>query len=455
MGIEFRTGRYLRRVRIGKRTIKEGEAAVIWDNRGRCKEIVGPALKRMWYSTIRFLDVHIAKPGQYIVIQRKDGVIEHLIGPATVFENPVKHIGVKVLDGHELATAQDCLVVATRRAQSVVTKSLDTAGVPDDFLDRRVVRGPMQFVPQVNETVQQMKWLDWVDQTLGERGTSKVRTFSVIDTRPFRINVRTGLTTAEGLTYIVRLNIGARIVDVDTAIDTADPIGAMWQALLADFARIGASMSSDGINGAELGAMQLSALRNTATAVGIAIVDVQVQGMQRPANLQNEIEAAKAAEQAHTDAIRAAERAAEIESRNAQGRLRRVKQDEEIACAEFKAAQLAEKHDFEIKKMKQEHDMKLEANAHKTTVDSTREKNDIMVDFLGKLRQFDVDLTKYLTSMPPADAATDPRAKVAQQAGLDPNSVAAAACAGVAAASQYATAPQPPPRPTMRNIQAY
>jgi hypothetical protein len=44
MGLTFRSGTYRRHVNVGKRTIKDGEAALIWSRNGVAREIKGPAL---------------------------------------------------------------------------------------------------------------------------------------------------------------------------------------------------------------------------------------------------------------------------------------------------------------------------------------------------------------------------------------------------------------------------
>ena len=69
----FRDGRYCKRIWIGKRTVKQGECAAIWDDKGTCTLVEGP--RRIWatFSTIRFLTFHRAGKQEYIVVQYKDG----------------------------------------------------------------------------------------------------------------------------------------------------------------------------------------------------------------------------------------------------------------------------------------------------------------------------------------------------------------------------------------------
>ena len=42
MGLDFRGGNYRRYIRFGKRTIKQGEAAAVWNMNGTQTEIIGP-----------------------------------------------------------------------------------------------------------------------------------------------------------------------------------------------------------------------------------------------------------------------------------------------------------------------------------------------------------------------------------------------------------------------------
>ena len=56
----FRDGSYYRSVWMGKRTVKEGECAAIWDMSGERKKIEGPQRVRLWFSHVRFLDKHTA-----------------------------------------------------------------------------------------------------------------------------------------------------------------------------------------------------------------------------------------------------------------------------------------------------------------------------------------------------------------------------------------------------------
>eukprot|EP00041_Stephanoeca_diplocostata_P009422 m.145243 g.145243 ORF g.145243 m.145243 type:complete len:459 (+) comp17729_c0_seq1:279-1655(+) len=428
MGIEFRDGRYTRRVWIGKRTIKEGEGAVIWRRSGRCKEVIGPALCRLHFSTIRFLTRHTARPGQYIVIYKKTGEIEHLVGPATLYENPVKYISVQVCDGIKLESPQDCLVVTTHRANTAVAASKPPREVasskssmpdPEEYIERRIVKGPAQFVPRVNETVVDLQWTS-IDQELSEGEPLLKSTITTVNLRPFRMKVKTALTTQDGGVFTIRLNIGCRIGNIDTAIDFADPIGAMWQALVADLARIGAATDSAQTCTVLEGVDALNSLRSTATSVGMIILDVQVQGVTRPRAVQEEMNRRKHAVSAHAAAMEDATRAAEIARITAETKLKQASQAEQVAAVEFETNRRAEMHEFELNSAKQNHRLELEAIAREASDKAARDKNKILTEFLEKLGTMGVDLTKYLCSMGELREG-DLRQQVAMATGLDIN----------------------------------
>ena len=74
----FRDGSYYRSVWMGKRTVKEGECAAIWNMSGERKKIEGPQRVRLWFSHVRFLDKHTADQSQYLVCQYRNGRREHM-----------------------------------------------------------------------------------------------------------------------------------------------------------------------------------------------------------------------------------------------------------------------------------------------------------------------------------------------------------------------------------------
>jgi len=143
MGIDFRDGSYTRRVRLGKRTVKDGEAVAIWDRSGRHYQVIGPKLVYLFYSTIRFLNRHVANENQYIVVEKADGSLEHFQGPCAVWENPVKYRKVTVKNSINLLSERDCVVVISDNP----SKTSKTA-----------VHGPARYFLKPYERLEVFSW---------------------------------------------------------------------------------------------------------------------------------------------------------------------------------------------------------------------------------------------------------------------------------------------------------
>ena len=110
MGLDFRSSGYRRYVRLGKRTIKDGEAASVWDMNGTHRLILGPKLVRLFYSQIRFLDRFTASSDEYLEVRFLDGRTEHLMGPVSVHLCPVYHSFVKVRECIRVPSAAHAVV---------------------------------------------------------------------------------------------------------------------------------------------------------------------------------------------------------------------------------------------------------------------------------------------------------------------------------------------------------
>jgi hypothetical protein len=120
MGVTFRTGGYIRFVRIGGRTIKDGEAAAVWNRSGTHSQIIGPRRVNLFYSTIRFLTRHKAESHQYLVVKNRNGEVDHMHGPEELYENPAYHDEVSVEDAI-LLKVQRCIIVHTDGSSALYT----------------------------------------------------------------------------------------------------------------------------------------------------------------------------------------------------------------------------------------------------------------------------------------------------------------------------------------------
>jgi hypothetical protein len=128
MGLTFRSGEDISFVRFGGRTIKDGEAADIWDRNGVHKEIIGPKRVLLFYSTIRFLTRFKAEASQYLQIKHRDGDFDHVCGPVAIYLNPSRHDGITVKDGIRLKPDEVLVISNTPSEQwaSLFTELMST-----------------------------------------------------------------------------------------------------------------------------------------------------------------------------------------------------------------------------------------------------------------------------------------------------------------------------------------
>ena len=136
----------------GFRNIKDGEAAIVWGAiSGRKQEIVGPKRVFLFLEEIRFLDRFKALSDQYLLVEHADGRNEHVLGPAVMFRDPQKHVSIMVRVPYNLTDPDHCVVVYTKTGSGNAGGSAPPAELP--AVERRLVRGPAMFIPNVNDRV--------------------------------------------------------------------------------------------------------------------------------------------------------------------------------------------------------------------------------------------------------------------------------------------------------------
>lgn len=352
MGLTFRDGNYAQRVWFGKRKIKAGEAAAIWDMNGAHRVVVGPRLKRLFFSDIRFLNKFVATKGQYLRVEHTNGKREHIRGPCTMFLDPLQHQAVHVKDAFFLSGPFEHLVVHSPIAVAQVASGKGdavesgAAGATSPALTRQIVTGPIEYYPGVDEQVHRFQW-------------SGVSDFRVLQTRQ-KWDCSGKLAMADNLDATLHLTVCWNVPDVLAMLDcTSDPLSNMNAALAQDLSRFGATL-----NPADLGAISqlvsdgklpLNALRERARAVGAEVVSVTFRSLEPGAVLahrfekQRELEAKLAAETA------AARQANELAANDVQAREERAAAERALAASE------------------QEHSLSLDARAHEAALQRRRE----------------------------------------------------------------------------------
>src|SRR5688572_33061321 len=93
---------------FGLTTIRQGERAAVWDQRGALRIVDGPQRIVHFGRQVERLPRFVAGPDQYLVVAYQDGRRDHVRGPAAVWFDPVAHQEVTVqqalsLDANEAA----------------------------------------------------------------------------------------------------------------------------------------------------------------------------------------------------------------------------------------------------------------------------------------------------------------------------------------------------------------
>eukprot|EP00928_Gymnodinium_smaydae_P037377 TRINITY_DN25957_c0_g2_i1.p1 TRINITY_DN25957_c0_g2~~TRINITY_DN25957_c0_g2_i1.p1 ORF type:complete len:433 (-),score=89.21 TRINITY_DN25957_c0_g2_i1:251-1492(-) len=245
MGVDFRGKGYVRRVRFGKRTIKEGEAVAVWDSYGTHRQVNGPALLRLWWSTIRFLDRHVAGKDEYLRILHMDGTVEHTKGPATLFENPVYHRKVTVEQAIKLKDASQHVVVYREKGTQSGAASSSSAperSSPSAFeAAQLILSGPLVFIPLPTDSVHVFTWGDCAKDVGPKRHCGFVQQGAhVLDTEyKLTRSVRCDIKGADGYGATATVLVQICLAGVKEVLVVADPLAecdAHVRAALADAA---------------------------------------------------------------------------------------------------------------------------------------------------------------------------------------------------------------------------
>lgn len=374
MGIDFRGKGYVRRVRVGKRTVKEGEAVAKWDYRGKHKQVAGPSRLRLWWSTIRFLDRHVAEAGQYLRIQHADGTIEHMPGPVAMFENPVYHLGVSVQDMIKLEDELQQLMVR-RHAVAPGSKGEGTssgAGVVP-ATESAVVTGPTVYFPQATDAVRVFEWSDRGAGALMAEG-------KVLSTRATVVRApQCELRGADGHVVTATVSLQVRMVGIQEALVVADPISECDAVVCA-----AAVKATENIRFGDQSVPLPSAVRSAITAA--AFTDQLTTALRERAGCDFVA--------LEVTSVTPSEELAKLHHR--EDELAAAKLTEQLADAALTAAAARQEREQALEEKRQAHALRLETERE----NAARQRNELeskkTVSFLKQLRGMNVNMTEFL-----------------------------------------------------------
>jgi hypothetical protein len=443
MGITFRSGGYIKHVWFRGRTIKDGEAAAIWDAKGIHTQIVGP--KRVWLfnSTIRFLTRHKAKSHQYLIVSHRDGRVEHIIGPAIMYENPAYHDKISVQDGYRLCSDSECIVtfssVSTgtnmNTGKSIGKIRSDQIGdemeqadfssssplSPENVVSKRIIRGPTLFIPKPSEHVHTFSWSSTnIDLTSSTSSTSQNSNSDYDNNDDGNDHVKTKfnilqssgtsspkitIPTVDGFSLDVSLIISYKIKSIDKIIQNQDPIQYLYNSLLSDSQTLGDSFPSEVLKMRKESVIStLSNIRtypsliNAGNNCGLDIDSIQVTTVSLCTTLLEQIDK----EQSLSANIRY-----EVAKKSSSQKIREMEVEEERKRVEEEASLKRMQIITNDKLDLESHVLKLAALERKSNLekyeaevirDVEKVKEEPILEFLIQLKNMGVDMTKFMTT---------------------------------------------------------
>lgn len=204
-------------------TVEDGQRVLVIDKHGNMEVVDGP--KRLWRlgKTITRMNHHVAHPGDFLIVQFRDGSQEHLTGPSHVWFDPRKHISIM---------REEALPISAKEA--IVVYHSDES---EQDISRRIVYGPASFVPKPGEWLHTFSWHG--STTAPDGSTQKVPNalvFQKLWMMPDQMyhdvhDVR----TADDALLTIRLMIFFELRDIEKMLATThDPIGDFINAAASD-----------------------------------------------------------------------------------------------------------------------------------------------------------------------------------------------------------------------------
>jgi hypothetical protein len=204
---------------FGIHTVLAGQRVAVWNATGEVRLVDGPCRRWLWRETVRPVERHSARDGEYLIITYQDGRVEHRAGPVMVWQHPTEHLSI--------VCAQ---AIAISAHEAVVVYGRD-----GDVVRRRVVRGPAQFVPASGEWLHQFSW-HGADPKRPDHKIPRALQFERLRVIPDQMYLQVeAVRTSDDALITVDFMVFFELADIHTMLDqTHDPIADLINALTAD-----------------------------------------------------------------------------------------------------------------------------------------------------------------------------------------------------------------------------
>jgi hypothetical protein len=373
------------------KTIKAGEWAAVWDRRGAVRIVPGPKRVLTFGRKIDLLPCHAAGPHQYLAVRFRDGRVQHLSGPTALWQHPLDHAAIETRNAIMLDANEAIIVYAQE----------------PDRVSRRIVRGPVLFVPAASEWLHQFSWHGADPNDARRQKVPHALKFTKLLVIPDQtyFDVQ-DVRTADDALLVVRLMIFFELVDVQTMLDqTHDPIADFINAVSADVIDFVAARSFDRFKEQTELLNDLASypqLTQRATRIGYRINKVVYRGYQANAKLQAMHDGAIEARtrlRLEAETERQAQELADLklqrEAERAERRQAMERDDQEHRNA---LARLA--HDEDLRRRAADEEAKLAAlrRRQEMHVEHEQARHRERIAYLQAMNGLQVDLTRYLVA---------------------------------------------------------
>lgn len=375
---------------LGFVTVREGERIAVWDKAGRMEFVDGPRRMFLFRKTVEKLTAFRAHADQYLAVEYADGHCDYIKGPAVVWWDPVQHKNIEVADVLAI-DSHEAVVVYQRR---------------DEKVDRRVIRGPAQYVPTEDEWLHEFTWhgADPKDHHRKiPRALNFVKLWVIPDQMYFDVQ---GVRTADDALLTIKLMVFFELVEIEIMLDeTHDPIADFINAVSADVIDYVGVLSFEQFKEHidQLNDLATYAnLTRRAARIGYKINKVVYRGYTAGEKLQmmhdNAIEARTGLKlEAETE-----EQAQELADLKLQreGRRAQIQRELEQQQAEHKIRMDRLSHDEQLRQLQvmQDNDWQAKKKMNELELEHAVATNNQKVNFLKAIQELQVDLTSYLVA---------------------------------------------------------
>jgi hypothetical protein len=326
-----------------------------------------------------------------------------------MFLDPNRNETITVLDGIQLATENDQIVVLSTVMPPNENKGQDTPPECSDSVlckgkaspSSRVVKGPTVFLPAKDEMVHQFRWTYPPSEIYKKR---EMNAFQVL-----RVNIpgvwtwKAGVMTSDHVSFWTTLAFTHTIESIDKCVhQTQDPIASILAGMTASLQSIRSRLSSDALKGdsAKIAAFfqpeSFVKMKQNAVECGFCITSIEFQSLQLDDKMEKELEQEQKRSMMDLNEITRKKNEAHLQELDVEAKEKKLESDNELERKRAQMqAELAEEV-FSQKLAAVERTIEIERKRQTAKDEMLKMSDESVLKFLKRLKDMDVDLSQFL-----------------------------------------------------------